>query len=287
MLIKDLQKKVLLTHADVPEKVIGYEKQLIENGIPHATEILIILSQEGDFGILTRCYNSGAKILYKVKGCNLIDEYKGEFTADLEQFCRTKHKTEMTLDKVKTWFHKNARQFGPTAIIINTILNLAHSTTELEETYRNICIALGYDPKPFSVKQSDIEEFNTQLGYIKDNRNDREYFGDDVRKTYNWKDEYEEHPIEPTNIPRKLSSYNSYCKKTYNIISEKELCTVLAYAMYLDNIELPENVYKCECGAYNKYRTADVEWDNNNGRYRTYPDRDVCCPNCGALKPAR
>lgn len=287
MLVKDLGKKVLLTHADVPEKVIGYEKRLIENGVPNATEVLVVLSQEGDFGVLARCYNTGCKVAYKVKGRKTITEYNGEFTSDLEQFCRIKHKTEMTLDKVKSWFYKNRHQFGDTAIIINTILNLAHSTTDLEETYRNICVALGYDPKPFNIKHSDIDEFNLRLSYTNDNRQDREYIGDGIRKTYNWQGEYEEHIIESTLRPRQLSSYNSECRKTYNIISEKELCTVLAYATYLDSIELPEDVYKCECNAYNKYRTADVEWDNNNGRWRSYPDRDVCCPNCGRLRPAR
>ena len=286
MLVKDLQKKVLLTHADVPERVMGYEKRLIENGIPSATEVLVVLSQEGDFSVLARCYNAGCKVYYKVKGCNAITPYTGEFTADLEQFCRVKHKTEMTLNKARAWFKRNSFQFGNTSAIINTVLNLAKSTTDLEETYRNICVALGYDPKQFNIKQSDIEEFNTKLGYIHDNRNDREYAGDGIRKMYNWKGEYEEHPVEFTTPYRQLTSYNSHCKRTYDIISEKELCTVLAYAKYLDQLELPENVYICKCGAYNKYRTADVEWDDNNGRWRSYPDRDVCCPNCGALRLA-
>ena len=287
MLVKDLQKKVLLTHADVPEKVVGYEKRLIENGIPSATEVLVVLSQENDFAVLARAYNAGCKVSYKVKGRNTITPYTGEFTPDLEYFCRSKHKTEMTLEKAKTWFSKNSFQFGDTASVIATVLNLAKSTADLEETYKNICVALNYDAKPFNVKQSDIEEFNTHLSYTHDNRTDREYIGDGVRRTYNWRGEYEEYPAEPTTYKRQLTSYNAHCKRTYNIISERELCTVLAYAEYLDQLELPEDVYLCECGAYNKYRTADVEYDNDRGTWRTYPDRNVCCPHCGALKPMR
>lgn len=287
-LSKIKSKKVLLTHADRPNAVIGYETRTIESNpnTPLASEIIVNMSQEGDFAILLRCYNSGAKVSYKIN--NTVTEFNGDYNDILGNFCRPKHKTEMTLDKCRAWFRKNYHQFGTVANVIQTALNMCRNTEELESTYRNVCTALEYDIKPFATKTSDIEEYNNRTHNAFDNRNDREYYGDGLYKTYNYHGEYEEQPQHERVIrERQLSSYSSKCKETYNIITEKELCTTLGYIQYLDDLELPENIYKCKCGAYTKYRTVDCFFDNNNGIFRTYPDRDVCCPHCGALRLAR
>lgn len=285
--VQSLRKKVLLTHADVPEKVIGYETKFIELGYPSEVEVTVNLRYEGDYGILLALYNRGHKVSYKIAGRPGIIEFKGEFLPELEQFCKTKHKTELTLDKVKEYFDRVGFKYGNQQGTIQTILDKMPNTDELEVTYKNLCMGLGFDPKPFRIKQSDIEDFNSRLGYIKDNRKDRNYVGDDIKRSYNWKGEYEEHLAEPTEKTYPLSSYNSYCKKTYNIASPEDVCIVLGYTTMMKYIDLPEDVYICECGYYAKYRTADVEWDNNNGRWRSYPDRDVCCPHCGALRLER
>ncbi len=282
-----MSKKILLTHRDVPtEKHIGYETRYIESGMPKADEILIILAREGDYGVLMRAKEINAKVTYKVKGSNVISEYTGELTADLEQFCRVKHKTDLTLDKVKAWFDKCGFILGPPQHTVKALLDDEEMTTEnLERTYNNICIGLGIDPKPFRKAESNIDTFNTRLAYTHNDRADRQYMGDNVRKLYNWKGEYEEHPIEDTVYERKLSSYRAECKKTYNIITPRELCTILAYAPYINYTELPDDVYMCKCGAYVKYRTVQVQQDPNTGYWKTYPDtKDPCCPKCGTLR---
>lgn len=285
--VQSLQKKVLLTHADVPEKVIGYETKFIELGYPSEVEVTVNLRYEGDYSILLTLYNRGHKVSYKIAGRPGITEFKGEFLPELEQFCKIKHKTELTLDKVREYFDRVGFKYGDQQDAIQAILDNLKSTEDLETSYRNLCIGLGLDAKPFNISQSDIEEFNTKLGYIKDNRKDREYVGDGLRKFYNWKGEYEEHLLEPTERTYQLSSYNSYCKRTYSIASPEDVCIVLGYTTMMKYIDLPEDVYTCECGYYAKYRTADVEWDENRGTWRSYPDKDVCCPHCGALRLER
>lgn len=284
MLLKNLSKKVLLTHADCPERIIGYDTKFIENGTPFASEVIVVLAHEGDYATLLRVYNSGCKTYFKVAGRESITEYTGEFLPELEQFCRTKHKTEMTLDKAKRWFTKNAFRFEKTANIIDLILNECKDTEELEDVYRNICTALLFDPKTFRLHEDTIDDFNSRTAYTNHDRQDRIYASNDIRASYNWKGEYEEHPVTDTKFERNYSSYSSTCKKTYSIISEIELCTILAYAEYIDSFELPEDVYKCECGSYIRYLTANVEWDENQGRFRSYPDVDCCCSHCGNLR---
>ena len=290
MLMKDLktiEKKVLLTKKDRPESIIGYTTHFIENGIPSATEICVNLKEPGDYAILLRAKNLGCKVTYKVAGRKTIAEFTGEFKPELEQFCKVDHRTEMTLDKVKNWFAKNSFKFGDTARIIQTTLNLCKNTEDLEDTYRNLCVGLAYDWKPFRIKQTDIDDFNRQLSYVYDNKEERGYMGEDVRRMYNWKGEYEEHPLDTYAYTRKISSYNAQRRKSREIATELDICTVLAYAEFMDKLELPENVYVCECGAFVHYRTADVEWDTNRGTLKVYPDVDVYCPHCGALRLER
>ena len=285
-------RKVLLTHT--PKKLIGFECVLIKdvnyNDLRSAICVIVDMETEGDYSVLYKVANRCKETYYRISGRRAVTKFIPDvYNPDLEQFMRNKLKKELTFTDVLKWFNRNKFRYADSAIFIEEFLNAINEThSDLQTEYRNACIAVGYDPKPFTLKETDIDDFNLRLAYVYDDKENMQYAGNTIRGYYNYKDEYceEESPIY-TKADRRLTSYSSKCRQSYNIASPEDVINVLALLYYLDDEMLAPDVYQCECGHYNRYRTAQVQQDSNTGYWKAYPDTEVCCPCCGELKRNR
>jgi hypothetical protein len=292
MTIYEIKKtnKAIISHEPVAYK--GYTNILITsdlnfNDLRGFFSIIVDLTQEGDFSILMKVANRVKDVYFKI-GNSITFFDKEQRYAELEQFMRNKQKPELTTERVVVWFNKNAFRYGEAQDFIKTYLNQIQTTgSDLYFEYCNCCRAVGYDPKPFILRPTDIDTFNSRLTYKYDNDEDKMY-ADGTRAYYDYSGNYCEEEARPfTKADRKLYSYNSKCKQSYNIASPEDVINVIALMYYVDPTDLAPDTYECECGYYNRYRTAQVEFDGNTGRWLSYPDTEVCCPCCGRLKRER
>lgn len=290
MTILELKKlnKAILSHEPVAYR--GYTNILITpelnfNDLKSFFSVIVDMTQEGDFGILMKVANRCKDVYFKI-GNSITFFDKEQRYAELEQFMRNKMKPELTTAKVIAWFDRNAYRYGEAQDFIKTYLSQIQSTgSDLYFEYCNCCRAVGYDPKPFILRPTDIDTFNSRLAYKYDNDEDMQYAGSQIRGYYNFKGEYCEEEAKPfTKADRKLYAYSAKCKQSYNIASPEDVITVIALMYYVDPTVLAPDTYECECGYYNRYRTAQVAFDSNTGRWLSYPDVEVCCPRCGELK---
>ena len=258
------------------------------NDLRYFFSVIVDMKQEGDFSILLKVANRCKNTYFKI-GNSITYFDTNKRYSELEQFMRNKMKPELTTTKVIEWFNKNVFRYGEAQGFIKNYLNEIQATgSDLYSEYCNCCRAVGYDPKPFVLRPTDIDTFNSRLTYKYDNKEEPMYAGSQVRGYYNFKNEYcEEEAKHFTRADRKLYSYNLKCKQSYDIASPEDVITVIALMYYVEPTDLAPDTYECECGYYNRYRTAQVELNLNTGYWKSYPDTEVCCPRCGELKRER
>lgn len=289
--IKKTMNKAILSHEPVAYR--GYTNILITdelnfNDLKNFFSVIVDMKEEGDFGILMKVANRCKQTYFKIgNSIEFFDTNKRY--SELEQFMRNKQKPELTAEKVIAWAERNLFRYGEAQDFIkNYLYEIQRTGSDLYFEYCNCCRAVGYDPKPFVLRPTDIDTFNSRLTYKYDNKEDMQYAGSQVRGYYNYRDEYCEEETKPfTKADRKLYSYNAKCKQSYNIASPEDVVTVIALMYYVDPTDLAPDTYECECGYYNRFRTAQIELDFNTGYWKSYPDTEVCCPCCGKLKRER
>lgn len=293
MNIKSLKtiNKAIVSHE--PIVYAGYTNILITpelnfNDLRSFFSVIVDMKTEGDFSILMKVANRCKQTYFKI-GNSITHFDTDKRYSELEQFMRNKQKPELTTEKVIAWAERNLFRYGEAQAFIKTYLEQIKNTgSDLYFEYCNCCRAVGYDPKPFILKPTDIDTFNSRLAYKYDNEEDMQYAGSQVRGYYNYKGEYcEEENRYFTKADRKLYSYNSKCKQSYNIASPEDVINVIALMYYVDPTDLAPDTYECECGYYNRYRTIQVVQDADTGRWLSYPEVEVCCPCCGRLKRER
>ena len=281
--------KAIISHEPVAYK--GYTNILITpelnfNELRGFFSVIVDMTQEGDFNILAKVAYRCKEVYFKIGNSITYFDIDKRYT-ELEQFMRNKQKPELTTEKVIAWAERNLFKYGEAQDFIKTYLTEIQRTgSDLYFEYCNCCRAVGYDPKPFVLRPTDIDTFNSRLAYKYDNDEDIQYAGNQIRGYYNYKDEYcEEEAKQFTKADRKLYAYSTKCKRSYNIASPEDVVNVIALMFYINSTEdLDPDTYECECGYYNRYRTAQVVFDSNTGRWLSYPDVEVCCPRCGELK---
>lgn len=289
-LMKENARKVII--AKKPILIKGFDcipkEEINYNDLRFCKTVIVDMTDIGDYTILCKVANRCKNTLFKINSTITKFDFNKRYN-DLEQFMRNKEKKMLTLLDVVNWFNKNAYKYGETAIFIESYLNeIVKSHSDLRYEYISACIAVGYDPKPFVLKETTIDDFNSRLAYVYDDKENMQYADNTIRGYYNYKDEYcEEESQIFTKKDRRLSSYNSKCKRSYNIASPEDVINVFALLYYLDPETIAPDTYKCECGHYNRYRTVQVQQDPNTGYWKSYPDTNVCCPCCGALRKER
>ena len=289
-LMKDNARKVII--AKKPVKLNGYsfvsKDNLDYNALRSCITVIVDMTEIGDYNILCKVANRCKNTFFKINNTITRFEFNKRFN-ELEMYMRNKEKKALILPDVINWFNKNAYKYGEAAIFIENYLNeILKTHSDLQYEYNNACIAVGYDAKPFALKETTIDDFNSRLAYVYDDKENLQYAGSTIRGYYNYRDEYceEESPIY-AKADRRLSSYNSKCRQSYNIASAEDVINVFALLYYLEPEMLAPDTYQCECGHYNRYRTVQVQQDVNTGYWKSYPDTNVCCPCCGALRKER
>ena len=303
MYLEDLirNKRLLLTHE--PVLANGYTNEIINKfnyrNCKYFYSVTIEMAQENDYRYLWIASQNCKNVFYIIKGHTEQTRYNpNEYYPELEQFMRSKIKADLTLDKTIDWFKKNSNRYNTLenkelseyiALILNKIKT---DHLDLYNEYVNLCNAVGYTPKPFTTRTSNIDEFNKKLAWVHDNKEEEHGYDGSYGGYYDNAGLYNEtgYAREPQKrAERRISSYNSKCKESYNIANPEDVINVIALSYYVqDETEmLNVDTYKCKCGRYLRYRTTQVQQDANTGFWKTYPDTEACCPTCGALKKER